>query len=111
MSLSLRERLILLRIERELRYRDPHLAALFDTHGSEPRAHATPVPPPPDEVPGWLLIVMASCVLAVAMIVALVYPSLSDSPSSGPSSVPDATTVSATPGTGRQVSTLEPHHD
>ncbi|MER6810238.1 DUF3040 domain-containing protein [Spirillospora sp. NPDC000708] len=111
MSLSLRERLILLRIERELRHRDPHLAALFDTHGSEPRPNGTPVPPSPDELPGWLLIVMASCVLAVAVIVALLYPSLSDAPSSGPSSGPDATTVSATPGSGRQVSTLEPHRD
>ncbi|QKG20758.1 DUF3040 domain-containing protein [Actinomadura verrucosospora] len=59
MSLSIRERLILRRIEQELRSGDPRLAALLESHGAEPPASQEP--------PTWLLMGFVLCVIAAAV--------------------------------------------
>ncbi|MBO2462386.1 DUF3040 domain-containing protein [Actinomadura violacea] len=67
MSLSIRERLILRRIERELRSGDPGLAALLESHGAEPAARGEGMPAVSQEPPTWLLMGFVLCVIAAAV--------------------------------------------
>ncbi|GAA2118981.1 DUF3040 domain-containing protein [Actinomadura napierensis] len=109
MNLSIRERLILRRIERELRSRDPALAALLEMHGGESPAEGAPAGPSPQELPAWWLMGFALCVIAAIVLLGRYSPvppgtwyppSAPDSPAApvGPNGQRQAPTLNLRPG-------------
>ncbi|MDL4814284.1 DUF3040 domain-containing protein [Actinomadura opuntiae] len=103
MSLSIRERLILRRIERELRSRDPGLAALLEGHG----AGAPAVVASPQELPAWWLMGFALCVIAAVVLLGRYSPV---PPGTWyPPSAPDSPAAPVGPAGQRQAPTLQLH--